>query len=170
MPVPGGGTLSVYSEGHFTPGTRDWCTTNEATGTPIIGPSVIGRWVAVVQGSVCYTGGVLTTSPDSAVALVTATPALNPGDGRQHAQIRPIPIYGDSMLLPTAGQPDGEVTLVTGGILQPETDTIRRIMPFEQYWGSNYTHLTDSLSTADMQAHGSETVAATVTVDAAGSS
>ena len=171
VPIPGGGTLSVYSEGDFTPGAGgDWCTTNEAAGTPIIGPSVSGRWVAVVQGSVCYTGGVLTTSPDSAIALVTATPALSPGDGRQHAQIRPIPIYGDSMLLPTAGQPDGEVTLVSGGILQPQADTIRRIMPFEQYWGSNYTHLTDSVSTADMQAHGSETVAASVTVDAAGSS
>jgi hypothetical protein len=124
---------------------------------------VEGRWVAVVQGSACANGGVLTTTPDSAVALVVAT--ANP----TYAQIMPVPIYGDSMLLPAPGQPDGEVTLVAGGLLQPNPDTIRRIMPFEQYWEGYYTHQDDYISTTDMQAHGQDTVSTQVTVDAAGS-
>ncbi len=164
--APGGGTLTVYSEGDFTPGA-DWCTTNESAGAPIIGPSVGGRWAAVVQGSVCYQGGVLSTTPDSAVGLIVATSVVNPTD--QRGQIKPVPIYGDSMLLPAPGQPDGQVTLVSGGDLQPNADTIRRITPFEPFWNGYYAHNADAISTTDMQAHGDETVSTEVTVDAAGS-
>jgi hypothetical protein len=124
------------------------------------------RWVAVVQGSVCYQGGVLTTTPDSAVALIVPASTIDPND--QRGQIKPVPIYGDSMLLPAPGQPDGEVTLVSGGTLRPNADTIRRITPFEQFWDGYYTHNDDYISTGDMQAHGDDTVSTDVTVDAAG--
>lgn len=165
--IPGGGTLTVYSEGDFTPGA-DWCTQNEVVGAPIIDAGVPGRWAVVVQGRVCYQGGVLTTSPDSAVGLIVTNPAPDPGDGRWHGRIPPIPIYGNEMLVPAPGEPDGELTLVAGGLLQPNADTIRRIRPFEQYWAGSYVHHGDSISTAAMQAQGLDTLSAQVVVDAAG--
>lgn len=165
--IPGSGSLSVYSEGGFTPGAGgDWCTTNEGAGAPIIGPAAGGRWVAVVQGSVCYQGGVLTTTPDSAPGIIVPTSVVNPNN--QRGQIRPVPIYGDSMLLPAAAQPDGEVTLTAGGRLTPNADTIKRITPFEQYWSGAYGHNDDYIATADMKAYGSDTATAQVTIDAAG--
>ena len=163
--IPGGGSLTVYSEGGFS-GGADWCTTNEGAGAPIVGPNAggplggRGPGFRLLSGRRPHHDARQRHEPDRGHR------DANPTD--QRGQIKPVPIYGDSMLQPTAGQPDGELTLTSGGRLAPNSDTIKRVMPFEQYWKGPYGHNDDYLATADMKAYGSDTATAQVTVDAAG--
>ncbi|MFQ5435855.1 MAG: hypothetical protein ACE5FD_13335, partial [Anaerolineae bacterium] len=169
MPLPGGGSLTVYSVGGFNDiDAETWCTTNEIVGTPIIDAGVDGRWVAVVQGSVCRQGNTLTTTDDSYVGLVVPANISPPGDprGQGFASF----FYGSPTL--PVGTEDGVVVLAADGRLLPEDDvgkpTRHNIRPFAAFWQDEYSPgtPTDYISTADMRGYGQGRVDTLVTAAA----
>jgi len=167
MPIPSGGNLTIYSEGNFVDfsGTG-WCSTNEAQGAPVVGPDYFGRYAFVAQGSICRSGSVLTTTPDSAIGLTVPVLNFNPNDKR--GQFPPTFVYGDSGLSPLpAGLPSGVINLGSNGDLLPGVNTRRNILPFNQYWISATTHISDAIVTADMALHGRDVIDGQVTVEAA---
>ena len=160
-PMPySGGSLTVYSEGGFSddPSTGNWCTTGEIQGAPIIDSGVSGRWVAVVQGSVCYNqeAGIFKTTDDSAVGLIVPAKTSPPGDPR--GQPWPGFIYGVPTL--PVGPSDGIVFLNSDGRLLPEDSvgkpTLHNIRPLDAYWQEEYTPGApiDYINTAEMRAYG----------------
>jgi len=166
-PPPSAGVLdlTIYSQGGFTadPATTDtWCTQNEGSGTPIIGPDVDGRWLIVGQGSVCRAGDILTTTEDSGIGLGIEDPSLS-----GFAKIPVDFVYGTTAFYPLpSGYPTGVVVYDPDtGRLEPEVDTLRIFTPFDQHWGSVFTPGEDYISTAKMKALGGGTVSASVTVD-----
>jgi hypothetical protein len=161
------GGLTVYSEGGFTGSSNNWCTTNEGAGAPIIGAGVENRWTAVGQGSVCWDGQTLSTTPDSGVMLITATQILT--DGLRHGYGPQGFSYGDTTIYPwPAGMTNTGVltrtTLSPADQLLPTRDTFRGIDPFHTYWSSVRKHGTDYISTADNQMHGTDTISVPVSI------
>jgi len=158
--------LNIYSEGGFavTNSTR-WCTRNEGQGTPIIGPGVSGRWVAVGQGSICLNGSILTTTTDSGLFLTiqTGVPITD-----VKGQFMPGFIYGDTALSPVPiGNPTGVVTRSAffGDItLAPGADTRRTLQPFVQ-WQDSHISLLDYIDMTGMEAAGFSQVNVPVMAD-----
>ncbi len=167
MPIEAGGNLTIYSEGGFVDfSATAWCSISETQGAPVIGPDSSGRYAFVAQGSICRSGGVLTTTPDSAIGLTVPVLNFNPADKR--GQVPPTFIYGDTGLWPLpAGLPHGVISLSSNGELLPGVNTLRRILPFNQYWISATTHISDAIVTADMMLHGRDLINGQVTVEAA---
>lgn len=167
MPIESGGSLTIYSEGGFNDvNASTWCSISETQGAPVIGPDQFGRYAFVAQGSICRSGGVLTTTPDSAIGLTVPVLNFNPNDKR--GQFPPTFVYGDTGLWPLpVGLPDGVISLGSNGELLPGVDTRRNILPFNQYWISATTHISDAIITADMMLHGHDVVNGQVTVEAA---
>ncbi|MBN2002233.1 MAG: BACON domain-containing protein [Anaerolineae bacterium] len=171
VPLPKGNTdsatglgVTVYSEGGFTgdPDSDTWCTTNEGSGTPFIGPDVDGRWIVVGQGTVCRNGDVISTTADSGIGLAISNP-ITPTRGK----ILPTFAYGSTSYYPL---PDGYPTGVVihsgdSGQLVPEENIRRNLKPFDEYWGTVLTAADDYLSTADMMLVGNATLDVPVTVD-----
>jgi hypothetical protein len=167
MPIESGGNLTIYSEGNFVDFSASaWCSISETQGAPVIGPDSAGRYAFVAQGSICRSGGILTTTPDSAIGLTVPVFNFNPGDKR--GQFPPTFIYGDTGLSPLpAGLPDGVIRMGGNGELLPGVNTRRNILPFNQYWISATTHISDAIVTADMMLHARDVVNGQVTVEAA---
>ena len=166
MPIPSGGNLIIYSEGGFTDfGATTWCTTNEAQGAPIIGPGSFGHYAFVAQGSICRWDNVLFTTPDSGVGLTVPVPNFNPNDKR--GRFPPTFVYGDTALSPLPYDlPHGVVSMGNNGELLPGAATRRNIQPFNQYWISATTHISDAIVTADMTLRAHDLVDGQVTVEA----
>lgn len=103
----GSETLTVHSEGGFTSNNPDsWCTQNELLGTPIIEHPGLDRFIYVVQGSVCWENGELTTSEDAGVGLTVHVDTLNGRRRGQHYRF----FYGKNTEL-KAGDRDGETRI-----------------------------------------------------------
>lgn len=166
MPLEGGGNLIIYSEGGFvdTTATR-WCTTNEGSGAPIIGPVQNNRWVFVAQGRVCRNDGAFFVTPDSAIGLAVPVQNFNPNDKR--GQYPPGFIYGDTGLSPVpVGFPDGTFALGSNGELNPTVTTRKNLLPFKLYWDDQTTPAFDRLHTGDMIYRGQDVIDGRVTVEA----
>ncbi|MBP1702825.1 MAG: hypothetical protein H6Q38_1932, partial [Chloroflexi bacterium] len=169
MPIAGGGSLTIYSEGGFTGSGDNWCTTNEGSGAPIIQSSIsttINVWAFVAQGSICRSGNSLYTTPDSGVGLLVPVQNFNPADKR--GKFSPTFIYGDTGFWPVpGGYPDGQVQLDFSGRLVPLVNTRRNIQPFDEYWQNEFAPFSafDFIVTAEMKAKGDGLLSAQVTVE-----
>ena len=159
-------SLTVYSEGGFgVTSPTQWCTRNEGQGTPIIGPSAGGRWVAVGQGSVCRNGDTITTTADSGLFLTiqTGAPVTD-----VKGQFMPGFIYGDTALSPVPpGAPTGIVTrstFLSNVTLAPGDDTRRTLQPFAQ-WKSAHASPLDLIDVTGMTAAGLSEVSVAAVAD-----
>lgn len=168
MPLPGGGSLTIYSEGDFDDiDATTWCTMGEIVGAPIIDAGAGERWVAVVQGSVCRNGNILYTTDDSAVGLIVPAENSPAGDPRGNPNVGFV--YGLPVL--PVGPEDGRVELGANGRLVPVDDanpTLRNLKPFATHWQNEYSQplTADFIATTEMIARASGQVGALVTIDA----
>ena len=172
MPIEAGGSLTIHSEGGFvdnpSPGV-DWCTTNEGAGAPIIessASSIYGTYIFVGQGSVCRQGGQLITTPESGVGLTVPLNNFNPADKR--GKYAPGFIYGDTGFYPLpSGMQDGLVVMAANGDLVPLANTRRNILPFDQYWKSQFSLAPNSerIAISDLRARSAGTLSAQIMVE-----
>ncbi len=172
MPFEAGGNLIIHSEGGFvnnpSPGV-DWCTTNEGAGAPIIessASSIYGTYIFVGQGSVCRQAGQLITTPESGVGLAVPVHNFNPADKR--GKYAPGFIYGDTGFYPLpSGMQDGIVVMAANGDLAPLANTRRNVLPFDQYWKSQFslTPNSERIAISDLRAHASGVLSARIMVE-----
>lgn len=150
--------LTVYSEGGFGAGpggVNSWCTHNEGSGAPIIGPSQSDRWTFVGQGSVCYNDGTgaLYTTPDSGIGLAVPIPSTPSSDKRGDYQ--PTFIFGDTSFSPVpGGLPDGETILTSAKLDFKDAETRINIRPFHEHWEGEFEADPTYIDLAQMMARG----------------
>ena len=168
------GSLIIYSEeGFIDSAGGEWCSKDGddlPTGTippaVVIGPSQNDRWIYVAQGKICYIGGELFTTEESAVGL--AVPIINspPGDERGRYVLH---TFGSAAFYPLPlGEPKGMVKLDSQEHIVPyATSTRIGIQPFEQYWQGEYNETSIYIDPAMMvtESFGALTTAMTLAAD-----
>lgn len=135
--------VTIYSEGGFISragGGASWCTHNEGSGAPIIGPAQNDRWAFVGQGSICYTAGTqeLYTTADSSVGLAVPIPTTPSTDRR--GDYAPGFVFGDTSFSPLPdGFPTGETLIANGRVDVKDDQTRINVRPFHEYWEEEWT-------------------------------